>query len=77
MSELMQRIRGGVVQTVRDSFQIFDSPGGHIVLVILLFYTGIWMTFFKIPKAEDIIVGSFGALLTMVRGPANRGNDKI
>lgn len=40
-----------------------DSSGGHLALLLALILIGCVMYRLAIPKAEDIIVGAFGALL--------------
>lgn len=45
-----------------------DSNGGHLALLLFLILLG--MSAFKlgIPKAEDIMMGAFGALLMALKG---------
>lgn len=50
-----------------DFLDSFDSDGGKIFLLMVLMgigFAGAWM---GVPKAEDIIVGSFGALLIALK----------
>lgn len=53
-----------------DFIDAIDSPGGHIIgLQVLLYSAAISMALgYHVPKAEDIIVGSFGALLAKLSG---------
>jgi hypothetical protein len=49
-------------------YESLDTPHGHIAVCFALILVGVAMSSLQIPKAEDIIVGSFGALLGALRG---------
>lgn len=51
-----------------------DTPGGHVLLLLVLVGVGIGMSATQLPKAEDILIGSFGALLAMLRGVVKNGD---
>lgn len=50
-----------------DFLDSLDSDGGTRAILLLLIAVGIMMSLFTIPKAEDIIVGAFGALLMIMK----------
>lgn len=50
-----------------------DTPGGHIWLLFLLVMVGVGLAWLKVPKGEDILIGSFGALLGALRGATKNG----
>lgn len=45
-----------------------DSSGGHLFLLFLLILLGMGSYLLSIPKAEDIMMGAFGALLMALKG---------
>lgn len=50
-----------------DYLDSLDTDGGRIFLLVALLGVGVVMAHFKIVKAEDIIVGSFSALLLALK----------
>lgn len=56
-----------MLQSFLDSV---DTPGGHLVLLMLLMAAGVGMESLKLPKGEDVLVGAFGALLMALRNGA-------
>lgn len=52
---------------MRQFFDTLDTPGGHLVLLAVLMAAGIAMEVWSLPKGEDVLVGSFGALLMGLR----------
>lgn len=47
--------------------QALNTPGGHIVLFVVLVGFGIFAELLKLPKADDIIIGSLGGLFTALK----------
>jgi hypothetical protein len=45
-----------------------DTPGGHILVCLLLICLGAALVKAHIPKSEDIIVGALGVLFGSMRG---------
>lgn len=55
---------------LHDLIDTVDSPGGHILLLLGIFVLMIALSAcqFTIPKIEDFLVGTFGALLGKLSG---------
>jgi hypothetical protein len=49
------------------ALQSLNTPGGHIVLFLGLVVVGVLAETFKLPKADDIIIGSLGGLFTALK----------
>jgi hypothetical protein len=56
--------------TVCDIVDTFDTPGGHILLLLVVFFVAVFLSAggFVVPKVDDIIVGSFAALMAKLSG---------
>lgn len=52
----------------------FDTPGGHILMLLMLIGVGILMVALHLAKGEDILIGAFGALLALLRGTTSNGS---
>jgi hypothetical protein len=57
---------------MKPLLEALDTPGGHLALLVLLMLIGIAMEVAKLPKAEDVLVGSFGALLMGLRSQLSK-----
>lgn len=44
------------------------TPGGHLATLMVIFFTGVAMTAAGLPKAEDVLIGTLGALLMAITG---------
>lgn len=44
-----------------------NTPGGRALLLAALFLSGVVMIAWRLPKGEDVLVGSFAALLAILR----------
>lgn len=49
---------------LKDWLELWDTPGGHLVLLLFLFLVGVAMTRLGIDGGKDTLVGAFAALLT-------------
>ena len=49
-------------------YESLNTEQGHMATCFMLLLIGYTAAIFQLPKAEDIIVGSFGALLATLRG---------
>lgn len=56
-----------VMRTWHDFLDSLDSDGGKIMILLCLMFVGVVCHGYAIPKAEDIIVGAFGALLMALK----------
>lgn len=59
------------MNTWKSILDSLDQVGGHILTLMFLVLLGCAMYKFGVPKSEDIIMGSFGALLQSMRGLGN------
>ncbi len=59
--------------TWKEFLDTLDTPGGHIFLLACMVLLAVMMQQSKVPKAEDILIGSFGALLAVLRGVQKNG----
>lgn len=50
-------------------YETLNTPHGHILVCFVLILLGYAAAMGHLPKAEDIVVGAFGALLGALRGP--------
>jgi hypothetical protein len=48
--------------------ELLDTPGGHMVVCLLLVFIGAGFHLMQVPKAEDLIIGGSGALFMAMRG---------
>jgi hypothetical protein len=53
-----------------------DTPGGHIVVCLLLIVMGALLYKAGIPKTDDLIVGATGVLFGSMRGRGGSGPEK-
>lgn len=44
-----------------------DTPGGHIVVALLVFLVGVVMIVLKLPKGDEIVAGALACLYTSLR----------
>ena len=45
-----------------------DTPGGNIAVLLCLVLLGVMMVYLGMSKGEDLLIGSFGALIGVLRG---------
>ena len=57
----------GVVKIWERFLDSLDTPGGHICMLFALLLFGAAGARMGVPKGEDIVLGSFGALLAGLR----------
>jgi hypothetical protein len=57
-----------VINPWKELLDTLDTPGGHLVLLLLLFGTGALLQAAGVPEGRDVMVGSFSALLLACRG---------
>ena len=55
-------------------YETLEHERGHILLLFVLILAGWTAAALQLPKAEDIVVGAFGALLGALKG---HGNGKV
>lgn len=53
------------------------TPGGHLATLLVLFFTGVAMTATGLPKAEDVLIGTLGALLMAINGRERAAKPKV
>jgi hypothetical protein len=56
---------------LRSILDAIDTPGGHIIVCILLIGIGAGMWKLGMPKGDDLIVGATGVLFAAMRGAGN------
>ena len=44
-----------------------DTTGGHLLILLMLFASGVAMASFGIPKGEDVLIATFAALLVLLK----------
>jgi hypothetical protein len=52
----------------KELLDTLNTPGGHILILLMLVVGMTAATAFGVPKADDMCVGSFGALLAILSG---------
>ena len=52
-----------------------DTPGGHMLMCLLVILVGAGFALLKIPKAEDLIIAGSGALFISMRGRGSENHD--
>jgi hypothetical protein len=57
-----------MINTWSKFLDTIDSSGGHLALLTGLILLGMGSYLLSIPKAEDIMMGAFGALLMALKG---------
>lgn len=48
-----------------------DTPGGHICVLVMLMLMGVGMVHIGVAKGEEVLIGTFGALLAVLRGTSS------
>jgi hypothetical protein len=56
-----------MMRSWHDFLDSLDSDGGHIIVLLALIVIGAVAFRHGFPKAEDVIMGAFGALLLMLK----------
>jgi hypothetical protein len=56
------------MKTWHDFLDSLDSDGGHLALMVFLMIVGVVAFRHGYPKADDVIIGAFGALLGALKG---------
>lgn len=64
------------MRSFRHFLQVVDTPGGYLILLLILLGVGIVMEVTHTPKGEDILVGSFGALLARMAATTRSGAER-
>lgn len=52
---------------MKEFFDAFDSPGGHLALLLVLFLIGVWLSVCGYPESKDVMLPSLGALFAVLR----------
>lgn len=55
---------------MKEFLEELDSPGGHMLVCVLLILLGATFHLIGVPKSEDLIMGGSGALLMAMRNAA-------
>ena len=53
-----------------------DTPGGHMLMCLVLVLLGATFHLFGVPKGEDLIISGSGALLFAMKNARDQHNDK-
>ena len=53
---------------MRQHLEALDTPGGHMLVCLLVVLIGAAFCRVAIPKGEDLIIGGSGALFMAMRG---------
>lgn len=56
--------------------QEVDTPGGHILVCLLVIALGAGFCALRIPKGEDLIVGGSSVLFMAMRAAKSHGKDE-
>ena len=59
---------------MRNFIQMIDTPGGHIVVCIILIFVGAGLWKLGMPKGDDLIVGATGVLFAAMWGDGSKAN---
>jgi hypothetical protein len=52
-----------------------DTPGGHVIVCLTLIALGASLTWFRVPKGEDLFVAATAAVFLSMRGRGSENHD--
>jgi hypothetical protein len=59
---------------MRNFIQLIDTPGGHILICVLLIFIGAGMWKMGMPKSDELIVGATAVIFAAMRGDGGKPN---
>jgi hypothetical protein len=63
----LQRIACTIVRFWQDFLDSLNSDGGHLLLLSIMVWLGMIGMKYALPKAEDLYIGAFTALLILLK----------
>jgi hypothetical protein len=64
---MLKRFSCQVIRLWQDFLDSLNSDGGHIALLTVMVWLGMFGIKYELPKAEDLFVGAFTALLILLK----------